>query len=438
MCGIVGVIAKNSKLPWHADDLFEQMLYMDTIRGPDSTGSFGVTRQGVVDIIKGDAPGHLFIESSAFLKFKNKICNDYLVAIGHNRKATKGTVNPHNAHPFRVENIVLVHNGTIQNANDLNTEVEVDSHAIAHALAKHDCVTALGKINGAFALVWFDQKDKTLNLARNTERPLYLVEYTDMWVISSEVGLPVWLQNREHRKHTAYRLMPTDKILVFNIDNLNAGPFEVPYEKYRSWSPPVIVPPAAIPFRKQEPVILQNSPVALAPKVKESFRRIVESEKLQMGSPIRFKMVDYKTEEASEVVIGHPIFGSEVDTNIIVRGILAKGMKIEDIIEDNIFTAKCQHFRPMGGVAVIYVENIQPVKIVTDISGDQADFDEVSQILLNGCNKCQKSIPVEEIGQSILRKKKDGTGWRVICHACREESRENAMNSGKAPISLAH
>ena len=69
MCGIVALIAKNAKLPYFADDIFSDLLRMDSIRGTDSTGAFGVTSNGVVDMIKGYIDGYMFVFSIALVAF---------------------------------------------------------------------------------------------------------------------------------------------------------------------------------------------------------------------------------------------------------------------------------------------------------------------------------------------------------------------------------
>ena len=55
MCGIVGLISKNKSGFEHwSSSLFTQLLQMDSIRGKDSTGVFGVDQQNKIDLLKGD------------------------------------------------------------------------------------------------------------------------------------------------------------------------------------------------------------------------------------------------------------------------------------------------------------------------------------------------------------------------------------------------
>jgi len=252
MCGIVGLIARHQSGFGHKQvELFTDLLRMDSIRGPDSTGAFGVSIKGKIDIIKGNTDGHTFVSSSNWDEFKKRIFSDHKIIIGHNRKATKGSITAHNAHPFKEKHITLVHNGIIYNSDNLKKEVEVDSHAVAHALSEHNALDAIGKISGAFAFVWFDEKDQTLALVRNKERPLFLLKYADCWIISSEFGLPTWLQGRNQEKPESHLLLDTDKIYVFKLKDLQAGYEEIPYEEYSNYKPYIA------PLQKQQEYIPQ-------------------------------------------------------------------------------------------------------------------------------------------------------------------------------------
>ena len=187
MCGIVGIISKSKhRFDNKSLDAFELMLFVDTIRGEDSTGVFLVTNEGNVEIAKQVGDGAQFIRTKEWKEIRSKAFQKGWALIGHNRKATRGSITDENAHPFWVEEkTVLVHNGSITGHKKF-ADVEVDSHAIAHHITNSvGKEKALKEIDGAFALVWHDVQNKVLNVIRNDEWPLSHSSNDQSWFISS-------------------------------------------------------------------------------------------------------------------------------------------------------------------------------------------------------------------------------------------------------------
>ena len=118
-------------------NIFKELLYADAVRGWDSTGVFGVNKHGNIDIKKSAVAAGAFLISSEYNQFNNKLLTDYLMVVGHNRKATHGTKISENSHPFWSENekIVLVHNGVVNNHNTLDKGHDVDSKQSVKLLA---------------------------------------------------------------------------------------------------------------------------------------------------------------------------------------------------------------------------------------------------------------------------------------------------------------
>lgn len=231
MCGIVGYIS-----PWvngfQPDEIscFRDMLVADSLRGFDSTGVFGVSNKGNVEIMKDAVTGAQFVTTQDFSEFSKQALSRGQFLVGHNRWATKGAINPANAHPFWVDDhIVLVHNGTIRDDHKKHADVEVDSHAIAHLLAKEENIaSALQKVNGAYALVWYNVKTKTLHMIRNNERPLYVADVKDdgvMFASEPEFILMAASRNTQSLKRPP-ELLETYMLHSYKLDNEKSWVFE--------------------------------------------------------------------------------------------------------------------------------------------------------------------------------------------------------------------
>lgn len=183
MCGHVG-IAGN--LIATDEAVMKRLFLYDYFRGPDSTGLATIRNTNEVKIAKiASHPLNLF----DLQRFKDAInALPSHVFIGHNRAATRGVVNDMNAHPFQYDHIVGAHNGTLSTAtvkrleDKLGEKFEVDSKAIFASIAKlgiDETVAMFQKSDNitkcadAWALVWFDLNQKTLNFLRNDERPFW-------------------------------------------------------------------------------------------------------------------------------------------------------------------------------------------------------------------------------------------------------------------------
>lgn len=241
MCGIVGLICKNPNkgFDYKHPDMFKEMLFVDTLRGDDSTGMFVVSKYGNVDYGKAAEPAPEFFFNKATDDLIRKIYQTGAVVVGHNRKATKGSTNDENAHPFKEQDIIMVHNGTIRNQKSLNDKVEVDSHAICHAMAEHGVGKALSKVDGAFAIAAYDIAKKQFYLARNAERPLYLAEGENFYAFASEPWMLYGMASRNgFAKFKKLELIPELKLYTFQLNEANSTKelsFEVTdVEKFKS------------------------------------------------------------------------------------------------------------------------------------------------------------------------------------------------------------
>lgn len=217
MCGIVGVISKSKFGLYKGHlDTFTQMLWVDQLRGTDGTGVFWDNGKTCSIAKTPDSADHL-IGYKNYESACEEAIKTSMFMVGHNRAATKGKKSWKNTHPFQEGNITLVHNGTLYTHKELDDKVDVDSHAICKYMDKHGVEKTIKNTNGAFALVWHDAQDNTLNLCRNSQRPLHLVETISGWFISSESGIATMCIDRNNMNVVSIHQLAVGKLYQFDL-----------------------------------------------------------------------------------------------------------------------------------------------------------------------------------------------------------------------------
>ncbi|KEO51530.1 glutamine--fructose-6-phosphate transaminase (isomerizing) [Thioclava pacifica] len=173
MCGIIGVLGNHEVSPLLVESL-KRLEY----RGYDSAG-IATVNNGKLD--RRRAVGKLW-------NLSDLLVHEPLAGksgIGHTRWATHGAATEGNAHPHRSGPVAVVHNGIIENFRELRAELaeagitpetQTDTETVALLTrmfmdrgmdARAAAVETLGKLEGAFALLWlFDGEDDLMIAAR--------------------------------------------------------------------------------------------------------------------------------------------------------------------------------------------------------------------------------------------------------------------------------
>jgi len=195
MCGIVGYIGPKRVVPLILDGL-RRLEY----RGYDSAGIAVVNNSGKMEIRR--APGKLRnLEESI-----QKTPIDGLYGIGHTRWATHGRPTEENAHPHRdcTGEIVVVHNGIIENYVELKNQLtaeghkfitETDTEIIAHLLEKFSkdstleeaVLKAVKVMGGAYALVAVSTRDPQKIVAARLGPPIVVGIGENEFFVASDI-----------------------------------------------------------------------------------------------------------------------------------------------------------------------------------------------------------------------------------------------------------
>ena len=239
MCGIIGYFGKENAIKV----VIEGLRHLE-YRGYDSAGIAYLEGNGL-----------------KIKKCKGKISNlEQLVdsencytqiAIGHTRWATHGVPADYNAHPHSSDNVVIVHNGIIENYRELKekliskgytftseTDTEVLSHLIDlyhRELPIEDAVKeALKEVRGSYAIVVLSKKQKDRMIGARKDSPLVFGISDSGYYIASDV--PAFLR----ATNLVVFLDDCELITVtsegYRISDFDGRPLEKQAQKV-NWSP---------------------------------------------------------------------------------------------------------------------------------------------------------------------------------------------------------
>lgn len=188
MCGIIGYIGKNNALKVITDGL-KQLEY----RGYDSAGI----------AIKNNNEIKIFKSVGKIKELEKKI--DYTIqsdiGIGHTRWATHGSVNITNSHPHKVGSITLVHNGIIENYEQLKQELIKNNYQLK---SDTDTEIACGYIDYLY------QKDKNIITTLNKIKDIFKGSYAfailvdnDNYLYATRKDSPLIIAKGENENYLA-------------------------------------------------------------------------------------------------------------------------------------------------------------------------------------------------------------------------------------------
>ena len=194
MCGIIGYTGTGNAVP----KMLKGLSVLE-YRGYDSVGIAAQTADGT-DVVKCKGRIHALEE-----KLRDEPVEGSHCAIGHTRWATHGGPSDRNAHPHRAGNVILVHNGIIENYKALKEELqakgvefksETDTEVAAALLNENytpggDPLAAIRKtvarLRGAYAFgILFADREGEVWVVRSGS-PLILAKGKDGYYLASDV-----------------------------------------------------------------------------------------------------------------------------------------------------------------------------------------------------------------------------------------------------------
>jgi|HigsolmetaAR203D_1030402.scaffolds.fasta_scaffold02407_5 glucosamine--fructose-6-phosphate aminotransferase (isomerizing) len=202
MCGIIGIIGRQEAAPLLIEGL-RRLEY----RGYDSAG-IATLVNGRIE--RRRAEGKL-------VNLDRRVAENPLpgtIGIGHTRWATHGGPTENNAHPHATDRVAVVHNGIIENYQELKAELEAkqrrfetqtDTEIIAHLVSQYleegmgtleAAEAAFRRLEGAFSLALIFAGEHELMVGARRGTPLAVGYGDDEMYVASDAFALAPLTNR--------------------------------------------------------------------------------------------------------------------------------------------------------------------------------------------------------------------------------------------------
>lgn len=279
MCGIIGIIGKVRV----QDAILESLAKLE-YRGYDSAGIATISSGSIVC---KRAVGKL-------LSLKNLLVKEPIfgsIGLGHTRWATHGAPSIINAHPHKVGKVALVHNGIIENFQELREQLssegvmfqsETDTEVIASYCSKflesgispeNAVLNTLKLLKGAFALCFIFEDHDDLIIAARKGSPL-VIGWGDgeMFVGSDSIALAHLTNKLTYLEEEHYVIMSRESTKIFDFQKKQKNPEKT--------------------FVSAESVLIS----------KNGYRHFMHKEIIEQSSVISYSLGSYTSFERSKII----------------------------------------------------------------------------------------------------------------------------------------
>ena len=188
MCGIASVLLhpqQRSDQDWtDLRETFTRNLLANEVRGQAATGVAVVQRDGRAVVYKLPYEASTFIQTIGYRNLWDLVTEQTVLVLGHTRLPTVGSPDDsHNNHPIEAGEVIGVHNGHIDNADELfqrwqlPRQAEVDSEVIFRRIASFSPLTLNGQYLSALAASLNELEGHFTFLAVDVRRPTHLLAF---------------------------------------------------------------------------------------------------------------------------------------------------------------------------------------------------------------------------------------------------------------------
>lgn len=228
MCGIMGYVGHRVAAPLLVDGL-KALEY----RGYDSAGIALLDEKGHHFIAK--KPGKV---ANLLGALHGELVDHAQVGIGHTRWATHGGISEKNAHPHVTGHFIFLHNGIIENFQELREELqsqghvfksETDSEVFGHLLQECERATAgdvlkaarmaFRRLHGSSTIVMMDDRHARQIIALKNGTPLVVgVGNKEAFIASDTQAISEYTNKIHYLENGEMVLIENGKVSIMDLD----------------------------------------------------------------------------------------------------------------------------------------------------------------------------------------------------------------------------